>query len=1035
MRRTRGSALTADAPAYDEEEEMEEEMEEEEEEEEEEMPPPPPRAPASRGKAPAPPEPAEDAYEDEEDEEDEDDVFDDDATVDDILRRMEGTSGPAPYEILAERKRQAAKANEEAFRQELARRGITAPADLSKEYGAAELLDRHMLDKEALLAANPAFKMFLGAAQGASVPRGSLGRGRSKKPRRTRKRVTEGEAERKLGEANLLYTQGESHYQRAIELLFEVIRLSPNTPDPWHTLATIHEELGDERKALDFLMIAVQLTPKDLDLWLRLAHKSRALGDPRCALTCFHKALLLDPEDDENRFAQAELYRDIGEPRRALEHLNVLLERLPDEPEVPKTLALTLHALGDSDAAEETLDAFVRRAPNKVTSDVVNILAQLKSLAGKYADAASLVQRMREPVRAYQRELAENERAESAERAGRDAYEEAMERGADEEEARRASRAAAEASLASTRDASDRHADIPVDLHVRLAVAQLRLGRVDEARHSLAKLRESPVREYEDLWLEAAETCADVGQPADAEVFYTALLDAPEYDTPDLWRKIAACIRARIEGSSEDAAFVAAASADAVIEFYRSALARHPSSLDAKLPLAEGLVSRGRSKEAAEVLPTAEELTTMKKTDAIRVLALRRQAGGDETFLEVALPMVRGALESDVATAGGASGGAATATATATAADASGTRGGKSARRGHASADADVGVGGRAAGRKRKEVAQAEGVFMGYAARDRRRPAKRARDEEEAAAAAAAAAEAEEEEDAAAMAGVGDGRLPSIGLEDEGAFQLTLSVAHAQFSSGKFQDALRLVDEVAERQRDVVALKFLRAHVCFAMGDAKGAADAAKDVTSAYPHSAEAWALHAASAAASGGVKKCLRSLARVITSDHPEFKSHPERLAPALLTSGALQLRQGNWGPALADLAHAYALAPDHPSTALAAGVAALHYAARSSGTSEELRHAWVLKAAALLQRAGRLSAATGHAQEGEYNLARGFHQLGLAHLARPLYERCLAADPPEGRDAANLRWEAAHNLARIYRSSGANALARRVLRQHAVV
>ena len=1017
MRRARGSASTADVPAYDEEDEvdeMEEDEDEEEDEEEDEMPPPPPRFPASRGKAPAAPDPAEDAYEDEEDEEDEEDVFDDDNTVDDILRRMEGTSGPAPYEILAERKRLAAKANEEAFRQELARHGIKAPADLSKEYGAAELLDRHMLDKEALLAANPAFKMFLGAAQGASVPRGSLGRGRSKKPRRTRKRVTEGEAERKLGEANLLYTQGESHYQRAVELLFEVIRLSPNTPDPWHTLATIHEELGDERKALDFLMIAVQLTPKDLHLWLRLAHRSRALGDPRCALTCFHKALLLNPEDDENRFAQAELYRDIGEPRRALEHLNVLLERLPDEPEIPKTLALTLHAMGDSDAAEETLDAFVRRAPNKVTSDVVNILAQLKSFAGKHADAAALVLRMLEPVRAYQRELAERERAESAERAGRDAYEEAMERGAEEEEARRASRRAV-ASSASTRDAAARHVDIPVDLHVRLAVAQLRLGRHEEARRSLAKLREAPVREYEDLWFEAAETCADVGCPAEAEVFYTALLDAPEYDTPELWRKIAACIRARVRESSEDAAFVAAASAEAAIAFYRSALARHPSSLDAKLPLAEELISRGRSREAAEVLPTAEELATMRKTDAIRVLALRRKAGGDETFLEVALPMVKNALETDATTTNGGAGGGH--------GEASGNRGGKSAREGNPSA------GGRV-GRKRKETAQAEGVFMGYAARDRRRPEKRARDEEEAAAAAAAEARTQ-----TATADVIGGGLPSIGLEDEGAFQLTLSVAHAQFASGRVKDSLRLMDEVAERQRDVVALKYLRAHACFAAGDAKGAADAAKEVTLAYPHSAEAWALHAAAAAKSGGIKKCLRSLARLITSNHPEFNANPERLAPALVTSGALQLRQGNWGPALADLAHAYALAPDCPSTALAAGVAALHYASRSGGTSEKLRHAWVLKAAALLQRAGKLSAETGHAQEGLYNLARGFHQLGLAHLARPLYERCLAATPPEGGDAANLRWETAHNLARMYRASGANALARRVLREHAVV
>ena len=240
-----------------------EEEEEEDEDEEEDDAPPPPRFPASRGKAPAAPDPAEDAYEDEEDEEDEEDVS---TTTPPWTTFFDGWKDERPRAVRDPRRAQApgGQGEEEAFRQELARHGIKAPADLSKEYGAAELLDRHMLDKEALLAANPAFKMFLGAAQGASVPRGSLGRGRSKKPRRTRKRVTEGEAERKLGEANLLYTQGESHYQRAVELLFEVIRLSPNTPDPWHTLATIHEELGDERKALDFLMIAVQLTPKDL---------------------------------------------------------------------------------------------------------------------------------------------------------------------------------------------------------------------------------------------------------------------------------------------------------------------------------------------------------------------------------------------------------------------------------------------------------------------------------------------------------------------------------------------------------------------------------------------------------------------------------------------------------------------------------------------------------------------------------------------------------------------------------------------------
>jgi len=71
---------------------------------------------------------------------------------------------------------------------------------------------------------------------------------------------------------------------------------------------------------------------------------------------------------------------------------------------------------------------------------------------------------------------------------------------------------------------------------------------------------------------------------------------------------------------------------------------------------------------------------------------------------------------------------------------------------------------------------------------------------------------------------------------------------------------------------------------------------------------------------------------------------------------------------------------------------------------------------------------------------LARGVHQLGLAHLAVPLYERCLEGessrgDVPTRCEGANLRWEAAHNLALIYRASGATGLARAVLRKHATI
>jgi hypothetical protein len=73
---------------------------------------------------------------------------------------------------------------------------------------------------------------------------------------------------------------------------------------------------------------------------------------------------------------------------------------------------------------------------------------------------------------------------------------------------------------------------------------------------------------------------------------------------------------------------------------------------------------------------------------------------------------------------------------------------------------------------------------------------------------------------------------------------------------------------------------------------------------------------------------------------------------------------------------------------------------------------------------------------QEASFNLARGLHQLGLLYLAARVYETCLGFSGGNvGNPSLDLRFEAAHNLALIYRASGADALARRVLREHAVM
>lgn len=50
-------------------------------------------------------------------------------------------------------------------------------------------------------------------------------------------------------------------------MLNEVIRLSPNLPDPYHTLGLIYNAIGDKKRAMDFYMLAAHLAPKDASLW------------------------------------------------------------------------------------------------------------------------------------------------------------------------------------------------------------------------------------------------------------------------------------------------------------------------------------------------------------------------------------------------------------------------------------------------------------------------------------------------------------------------------------------------------------------------------------------------------------------------------------------------------------------------------------------------------------------------------------------------------------------------------------------------
>lgn len=1109
--------------------------------------------------------------EDEEDETDEE-MFDEKHTVDDVLRSVndERADGPAPYEILAQRKREANEKNKEAFRAELRSRGVeerdveglvdggdakrrnggkSGASGVSgvgrKGYVASELLERHNIDKNSLLAEHPEFAAFLGAAKQAGavghVARGDgPGRGRPKNPRRTRRRVVLDEAAQKLGEANALYARGPEAWPRATELLLEVIRLAPNDPDPYHTMAMIHDETAEmhrekakhtrrlatsepdalddalegagpdgparletpadagarlalaaryEKKALDYSMIGALLKPRDVDTWYKLAQKSRANRNPRAALFCYGEALKNDPRPYargdgrglSNRWAQAELYLEIREPRRALDHLLAVRDREPANARVATLLAQVHADLGDFETAERTLDAFVAKTPNEVDLTLVNVHAESKMRAHAFAAAAALIEATKDAVTKSELDRAKRERVSAADEARVDATQRALEAGEPVARAEELGHLAAKAAVSRALDAQKRDPPFPPDLTAKSAMCLLYLGETEAAGEKLAALRETDPRTYHDLWYECGVVCQDVREHEHAEILFTRLVhDVPEaYDVAEVWARLGECVKARVRGSSRDAAYAAAASETAALEFWRSVARRHPDDVDATLPLAEALLAQKKTGEILDALPDekallramtaaqAEHVTARadaanenaedaagrpasprgndgagdarvagsgetspaKLSDpervrfrAARALALRRRVGGDDAFLRHAVSLIDSTRARGVADA--------------------------VAARKRKQAAFDAALAKRSARRKMESAApKSDGVFVGYQKRDRSKP-KAPLD------VSLLEKEAEDSLEAA--------EPPSAPITLAVPFELTLSTAHALFLRGDDEAAAGLADEVLRHgaresgleKNQMASFLYLKAHVSLRSGDFKAAAEAAKLLCERVPQSIEAWALHLAAAdRAAGGAARAtfLRACARaereararevrVFASEDAERDSNEKVLrAPALLASGLAMCARRDWARAANALARCFSVAPDEPAVCLCAAAAAAHHATESDfGSDERARRAAAVKAAAFFQRARLLRAASSPTsageQEGDYNLARGLHQMGLPHLAVPLYEKVLDrkrhADVPA---AASLAFEAAHNLALIYKNAGASSLARDVLRTHA--
>lgn len=116
-----------------------------------------------------------------------------------------------------------------------------------------------------------------------------------------------------MGEANLRYARGQNDL--AEKVCLEIIRQVPLAPEPFLTLAQIHD--SNPEKYLQFSLIAAHLNPADSEQWIRIALFCIEQNDIKRAINCYTKAIKFNPKDIELRLKRIELLESIEDEKMA----------------------------------------------------------------------------------------------------------------------------------------------------------------------------------------------------------------------------------------------------------------------------------------------------------------------------------------------------------------------------------------------------------------------------------------------------------------------------------------------------------------------------------------------------------------------------------------------------------------------------------------------------------------------------------------------------------------------------------------------
>lgn len=186
--------------------------------------------------------------------------------------------------------------------------------------------------------------------------------------------------------------------QAAIEHLYQAVRLSPDQPEIWLTLAETYHQIGEETKRIETLRAACQALPDNAALHTQLGEAYLAQNALTQALSAFRRAVEFAP-NEENLIHLTKTLVALGRFEEARQFLDPLyhsqpLEALPTE--LIGTYARVLLGLGEHEGALPLLLEVVRRQPQNAQAalDLVRLLLRSPVQAPRAQQAIPFLQRL-----------------------------------------------------------------------------------------------------------------------------------------------------------------------------------------------------------------------------------------------------------------------------------------------------------------------------------------------------------------------------------------------------------------------------------------------------------------------------------------------------------------------------------------------------------------------------------------------------------------------------------------------------------------